>query len=121
MRKKSEEMREEYSFKGARRGVVVPPEPGKTRITIRIDTDILDWFRNQVTEAGGGNYQTLINAVLRRHIERAEEPTEKTLRRVIREELRRAGLERGFTHVEAGPLVRSSYHAEEQFEESCHG
>ncbi|PLX83877.1 MAG: lipoyl synthase [Desulfuromonas sp.] len=34
--------------------------------------------------------------------------------------LRQKGLERGFSHVEAGPLVRSSYHAEEQFEESLH-
>ncbi len=34
--------------------------------------------------------------------------------------LRVAGLELGFSHVESGPLVRSSYHAEEQFEESQH-
>jgi lipoic acid synthetase len=33
------------------------------------------------------------------------------------EELRSAGLERGFSHVESGPLVRSSYHAEQQFQE----
>lgn len=31
-------------------------------------------------------------------------------------ELRLEGLQLGFTHVEAGPLVRSSYHAAEQFE-----
>ena len=90
MRKKSEEMREEYSFKEARRGVVVPPEPGKTRITIRIDTDILDWFRNQVTEAGGGNYQTLINQALREHVRQNSRPLEEVIRKVVREELRRA-------------------------------
>jgi len=50
----------------------------------------LDWFRDQVERAGGGNYQTLINECLRRHMESSREPFEKTLRRVIREELRRA-------------------------------
>ncbi len=63
---------------------------GKTRITIRIDDEILAWFRDQVERAGGGNYQTLLNEVLRQHVQRAQEPLEKTLRRVIREELRRA-------------------------------
>jgi len=48
----------------------------------------LDWFRDQVERAGGGNYQTLINECLRRHMGSSREPFEKTLRRVIREELR---------------------------------
>ena len=48
------------------------------------------WFRDQVELAGGGNYQTVINEVLRQHIQRTQEPLEKTLRRVIREEIRRA-------------------------------
>jgi uncharacterized protein (DUF4415 family) len=64
---------------------------GKTRVTIRLDSSALDWFRNQVHKAGGGSYQALINDALRRHIEAAEESLEKTLRRVIREELRRTG------------------------------
>jgi uncharacterized protein (DUF4415 family) len=89
MRKKSE-MREEYNFKDARRGAVIPPEPGKTRITIRIDSDILDWFRNKVNEIGGGNYQTLINQALREHIRQNSQPLEEVLRKVVREELRRA-------------------------------
>ena len=63
---------------------------GKTRITIRLDDEVLEWFRNQVERAGGGNYQTLINECLRRHVESSNEPFEKTLRRVICEELRRA-------------------------------
>jgi hypothetical protein len=46
--------------------------------------------RHQVERAGGGNYQTLLNEALRQHVQRAREPLEKTLRRVIREELRRA-------------------------------
>ena len=56
-----------------RRGAVVPVPHGKTRITIRIDTDVLDWFREQVNAAGGVNYQTSMNDVLRRHVEGREE------------------------------------------------
>lgn len=50
--------------------------PGKTRITIRLDEDILQWFKARVHAAGGGNYQTLINAALREHIDRTREPLE---------------------------------------------
>lgn len=84
-------MRREYDFSKAKRGAIVPVSKGKTRITIRLDDDILDWFRQQVERAGGGNYQSLINDALRQHIRRAREPLEATLRRVIREELRQAG------------------------------
>ena len=55
-----------------------------------IDTGILDWFRNQVNEAGGGNYQTLINEALREHIQTREGMLERTIRKVIREELQTA-------------------------------
>ena len=81
-------MRKEYDFSKARRGAVVPIPLGKTRITIRIDDDILQWFKDQVHAAGGGNYQTLLNAALREHVKKEREPLEETLRRVIREELR---------------------------------
>ncbi len=83
-------MKREYDFRRAKRGPVVSVPKGKTRITIRLDGDILDWFREQVDRAGGGNYQTLINDALREHIRRAREPLEVTLRRVIREELKDA-------------------------------
>lgn len=83
-------MKREYDFHKARRGAVVSVPNGKTRITIRLDDEVLDWFRDQVERAGGGNYQTAINEVLRQHVRRVQEPLEKTLRRVIREELRRA-------------------------------
>jgi uncharacterized protein (DUF4415 family) len=63
---------------------------GKTRITIRLDSDVLEWFKAQVKEAGGGNYQSLINAALREFIAANGDPLEETLRRVIREELRNA-------------------------------
>jgi uncharacterized protein (DUF4415 family) len=77
----------EYDFDNAKQGAVVKSAHGKTRITIRIDTDILDWFRYQVHEAGGGNYQTLINEALREYVRYQDHTLENTLRKVIREEL----------------------------------
>jgi hypothetical protein len=80
-----------YDFRIGKRGPVLPIPPGKERITIRLDADILEYFRDQVERAGGGNYQTLINNALRAYIEGARQPAiEETLRRVIREELRTA-------------------------------
>jgi uncharacterized protein (DUF4415 family) len=84
-------MKKEYDFSKAKRGAVVTAAPGKTRVTIRLDNEILDWIRKQVDDIGGGNYQTLINGALSEHMARRREPLESTLRRVIREELRRAG------------------------------
>lgn len=78
----------EYDFEGAQQGAVTTPALGKTRITIRIDTDVLNWFRQQVHDAGGGNYQTLINEALREHMNCRDETLEKVLRKVIREELK---------------------------------
>ncbi|MCB0012683.1 MAG: BrnA antitoxin family protein [Anaerolineales bacterium] len=80
-------MKKEYDFTGGKRGALDPLPVGKTRITIRIDDDVLNWFRHQVTAAGGGNYQTLINQALREYILKSQEPLEATLRRVLREEL----------------------------------
>ena len=81
-------MKKEYDFSKGRRGAVVTP-PGKTRITIRLDDEVLAWFRNIVNESGGGNYQTLINNALREYINQKQEPLEKVIRRVLREELKR--------------------------------
>jgi uncharacterized protein (DUF4415 family) len=83
-------MNDEYDFTRARRGVIDPLPAGKTRITIRLDNDVLEWFRRQVGAAGGGNYQSLINAALRDWMNRSAEPLEETLRRVVREELDRS-------------------------------
>ena len=77
-------------FSKGKRGPVLTPDPNKTRITIRLDGDIINHFKQRVLEAGGGNYQTLINAALREHIEHSARPLEETLRSVIREELRNA-------------------------------
>jgi len=102
------EMREEYDFSKGIRGPVIPPAPGKTRISIRLDNDILDWFRAKVHAQRGGNYQTLINRALRSYITQEsgiteaqiealllrvvsaqhQQPLEELLRRIIREELR---------------------------------
>ncbi len=82
-------MKEEYDFSSAKRGPVNALTPGKERITIRIDADILDWFRNQVEELGGGNYQTMINQALRQYIDQQHESLESTLRRVIQEEMQK--------------------------------
>ena len=83
-------MRKEYDFSTAKRGPAVRSPKGKTRITIRLDDDVLEWFKTQVEESGGGNYQSLINAAWREHVSRSREPLESTLRRVLREELRSA-------------------------------
>jgi uncharacterized protein (DUF4415 family)/uncharacterized DUF497 family protein len=82
-------MKREYDFSKAKRGAVVPADKGKTRITIRLDNDVLDWFREQVDKAGGGNYQTMINTALREYMKDQTEPIEKIVRRVVREELKR--------------------------------
>jgi len=84
-------MRKEYDFSKGKRGPVVAPASGKTRITIRLDDEVIEWFRTQVDNAGGGNYQTLMNRALREYITQQREPLEETLRRVVREELRHAG------------------------------
>jgi len=83
-------MKAHNSFIKGKRGAVSPAPPGKTRITIRLDDEVLDWFRAQVHAAGGGNYQTLINDALKEHIHQLKEPLEETLQRVVREELRQA-------------------------------
>lgn len=84
-------MEDEYDFSQGRRGAIDPTPLGKTRITIRLDDDVLAWFREQVHLAGGGNYQTLINEALRDYMQQSREPLENILRRVLREELERLG------------------------------
>jgi len=85
----------ERDFSRAKRAGQVPAltriqadQTGKERITIRLDADVMAWFRAQVS--GGGNYQTLINSALRAHMEEKSSTLERTLRRVLREELRKA-------------------------------
>lgn len=80
-------MKAKYDFSKGKRGAVIPTSGNKVRITIRLDRDIIDWFRSKVEEQGGGSYQTMVNDALRKHIEQQEKPLEELLRRVVREEL----------------------------------
>ena len=81
-------MKKEYNFENAKRGQVVPTK-GKTRITMYIDTDILDDFRTRAEKAGYG-YQTMINVALREYLAKSGKPLDETvIRQVIREELDR--------------------------------
>jgi uncharacterized protein (DUF4415 family) len=84
-------MKAQYDFSQGKRRAVVRVPRNKTRITIRLDEDVLAWFRAQVEDTGRGNYQTLINAALKEYIQHRREPLETILRRVVREELRSAG------------------------------
>lgn len=88
-------MKPKYDFSHGKRGRIVPPQPeqrGKTRITIRLDEDLVDYFLREADASGGTTgYQTLINEALRQHVEGKAPKFEETLRRIVREELRKAG------------------------------
>ena len=77
-------------FSKGKRGPVVKPDPNKVRITIRLDADIIEHFKKLVHDAGGGNYQRLINDALREHIKAHDKALENAIRKVIREELKKA-------------------------------
>jgi len=85
-------MKDRYDFSKGKRGRVLPSEPepeGKTRITIRLDQDIVDRFFRMAEESGGATgYQTLINAALREYLDGKVPRFEDALRRIIREELK---------------------------------
>lgn len=85
MKKVEAEKYHNIDFSRARRGPVVKPEPGKTKISIRLDNAVLDHFRGLVNQAGGGNYQTLINDALLEHVHRRS--TLDVVRQAVREEL----------------------------------
>ena len=87
-------MKQQYDFSGGKRGRIAPPEPeprGKTRITIRLDEDLVDYFLKEAEASGGATgYQTLINEALRQHVEGKAPKLADTLRRIVREEVRKA-------------------------------
>ena len=83
-------MRKEYDLSKAKRGPVLKPT-GKTRITIYLDDDVIEAYRKMGDEHGRG-YQTLINEALRQTLGTSQRPVDaKTLRRILREELKKAG------------------------------
>jgi uncharacterized protein (DUF4415 family) len=77
-------MKAKYDFSKGRRGAVMQSSANKVRITIRLDRDIVDWFRSKVEEQGGGNYQTMLNDAFRNHMGHQEQPLEDIIRRVVR-------------------------------------
>jgi len=84
--------RDTFDLSKVRRGAVIATSARKRPITIRLDGDVIDWFKDQVAAQGGGSYQALMNATLRAHMEGQEaratvENLEAVLRRVIRDEL----------------------------------
>jgi hypothetical protein len=81
-------MKDFYDFTNGTQGPIMKVPEGKEKISIRLDQDILAWFRAKVNAAGGGNYQTLMNAALREYIQGQSPKLEDTLRKVIREELK---------------------------------
>jgi len=90
-------MREQYDFSKGKRGAIVQTPAGKTRITIRLDNNIVEWFRNQVENKGGGNYQTMINEALGDYISGDKEVLEQTMRRVLEETISEAIHSSGMT------------------------
>ncbi len=84
--KKKDEMLEEYDFSKGKRGPVIPPK-GKTRITIYIDTDVLDWFRDEAEREGCG-YQTEINQALRNYIKQDKRTIQDIVREAVRKEIK---------------------------------
>jgi uncharacterized protein (DUF4415 family) len=85
LKKTAAEPYRDIDFTNAKRGPVVPSEPGKTKISIRLDNRILEYFRSIVEQAGGGNYQTLINDALIEHIQ--QQSMLEVVRQAVREEL----------------------------------
>src|SRR5256714_2769690 len=85
MRKAVAERYRNIDFSRAKRGPVIQPEPGKTKISIRLDNTVLEYFRALVDKAGGGNYQTLINDALLEHVHRRSTPD--VVRQGVRGEL----------------------------------
>ena len=85
----------DIDFSRAKRGPVVKPDPGKTKISIRLDNAVLEYFRAVVERAGGGNYQSLINEALSIHIH--QRSMLEAVRQVVQEELSGTGGRRGLT------------------------
>jgi len=85
--KKNRDMLEEYDFSKGKRGAVIPKQ-GKTRITIWVDTDILEWFRDE-SEREGRGYQTEINHALHNYIKQDKRSIQDIVREAVRQELKK--------------------------------
>ena len=96
MKKIAAEPIREIDFTRAKRGAVVPLEPGKTKISIRLNNAVLDYFRAVVENAGGGNYQTLINDALVAYTH--QQNLLDAVRQVVREEFHPSPMHNGLTN-----------------------
>ena len=103
MKKTAAEPYRNLDFTHAKRGPVVPSDPGKTKISIRLDNRILEYFRSLVDQAGGGNYQTLINDALLESIQR--QSMLEAVRQVVRQELQSVVEQAGLTRMRT-PVVK---------------
>lgn len=83
--KKKNDIKKEYDFSKGKRGPVIPHK-NKTRITIWIDTDILEWFKNEAEQEGQG-YQTAMNQALRNYTKQDKRPIQEVVRETVRKEL----------------------------------
>src|SRR6266853_849106 len=92
MKKVAAETCRDIDFTRARRGAVTKAEPGKTKISIRLDNRVLAYFRSVVEDAGDGNYQTLINDALLAYIQ--QRSMLEAVRQVVREEVAGSGVAR---------------------------
>ena len=106
MKRAAAEPYRDIDFSGAKRGPAVPLEPGKTKISIRLDRAVLEYFRALVDKGGGGNYQTLINDALAAYIH--QQSMLNAVRQVVREELAPATQGRGLTRRPTGRRKRSA-------------
>ena len=100
MKKTAAEPYRDIDFAHAKRGAVVPLEPGKTKISIRLDNAVLDYFRAVVEKAGGGNYQTLINDALVAYTH--QQSLLDAVRQVVREEFHPSSPQGGLTRRSTG-------------------
>ncbi len=83
-------MRQEYDFSKGKRAAVLRSK-GKTRVTMYLDNNVIEAFRAKGDKAGRG-YQTLINDALKEYLAKASSPVDaRTLRRILREELKAVG------------------------------
>jgi uncharacterized protein (DUF4415 family) len=90
MKKVTAETYREIDFSSAKRGPVLTPEPGKTKISIRIDNAVIEYFRAQVERTGSGNYQTLMNDALVAFM--SQRSMVEAVRQVLKEELAVPGM-----------------------------
>jgi uncharacterized protein (DUF4415 family) len=96
MKKTAAEPYRDIDFTNAKRGPVIPPKMGKTKISIRLDNCVLEYFQGIVEKAGGGNYQTLINDALVGYIQ--QQSMLDAVRQAVREEIKPIANKVGLTN-----------------------